>query len=225
MGSLFLVRHGQASFGSDNYDRLSELGRQQCRRLGEYFRRKGRRFETVITGTLVRHEQSLAALAEGLGDGASAAPAQRTSAFDEYDSAAVIAAVHPQPLAHPTSREEYREHFRLLRLGLACWIDGSTSPAGMPSFAQFAAGVRATLDDVRAAYAGDVLIVSSGGPIANAVVQVLNAPPRTTIDLNMRLRNSALTELAFSPKRHELVTFNTLPHLDDPDWAHAVTYI
>ena len=29
MGTLYLVRHGQASFGSDHYDQLSELGRRQ----------------------------------------------------------------------------------------------------------------------------------------------------------------------------------------------------
>ena len=35
MGTLYLVRHGQASFGSANYDQLSALGQRQCRRLGE----------------------------------------------------------------------------------------------------------------------------------------------------------------------------------------------
>jgi broad specificity phosphatase PhoE len=62
MGTLYLVRHGQASFGSDDYDRLSELGARQCERLGEYFRAKGLRFDGVITGTLKRHVQSHEAL-------------------------------------------------------------------------------------------------------------------------------------------------------------------
>jgi broad specificity phosphatase PhoE len=41
MGTLYLVRHGQASFGADDYDQLSELGRRQSVRLGEYLRGKG----------------------------------------------------------------------------------------------------------------------------------------------------------------------------------------
>ena len=44
MGTLYLVRHGQASFGADDYDKLSDLGHRQCVRLGEYFRDKGVRF-------------------------------------------------------------------------------------------------------------------------------------------------------------------------------------
>ena len=49
MGSLYLVRHGQASFGADNYDKLSELGHRQCVRLGEYFRHKGVRFDAALS--------------------------------------------------------------------------------------------------------------------------------------------------------------------------------
>ena len=41
MGTLYLVRHGQASFGTDDYDLLSELGVRQCERLGEWFREHG----------------------------------------------------------------------------------------------------------------------------------------------------------------------------------------
>ena len=58
MGTLYLVRHGQASFGAANYDQLSPLGQRQCLRLGEYFRAKGRRFGTLISGTLMRQRQS-----------------------------------------------------------------------------------------------------------------------------------------------------------------------
>ncbi len=225
MGTLYLVRHGQASFGAANYDQLSALGQQQCRRLGEYFRSRGRRFEAVITGTLARHTQSWDALAQGLGDAAPAEAALRLGALDEYDSAAVIATVQPTPLPRPTSREQYREHFRILQQGLARWMEGSATPAGMPSYAEFAAGIRATLDRVRERHRGEVLIVSSGGPIATAVIQVLAAPATTAIDLNMRMRNSAVTEFAFTPRRHALVGFNALPHLDDPAWAHAVTFM
>ena len=52
MGTLHLVRHGQASFGSDDYDRLSDLGVRQCRRLGEYWAARGQRFSAVLRGTL-----------------------------------------------------------------------------------------------------------------------------------------------------------------------------
>ena len=51
MGTLYLVRHGQASFGADNYDQLSALGWRQSRRLGEHFLQQGRQFDVILTGT------------------------------------------------------------------------------------------------------------------------------------------------------------------------------
>jgi broad specificity phosphatase PhoE len=77
---------------------------------------------------------------------------------------------------------------------------------------------------VRRDCSGNVLLVSSGGPISTAVGQVLGTAPEVTIELNMRIRNSAVSEFNFSPKRHALMTFNTLPHLDDTALADWVTY-
>ena len=221
MGTLYLVRHGQASFGSDHYDQLSDLGTRQCQQLGRYFASKGRRFDTVITGTLQRQIQSQQAIAAGLGQ---AAEALRLPGLNEYDSHAVISAVHPQALAKPDTPELYRHHFRLLRQGLAAWMAGQTQPVGMPRYADFVAGVAAALDHVRSRCEGDVLMVSSGGPIATAVGLVLGVAPEVTVDLNMRIRNSAVTEFHFNPKRHALVTYNTLPHLDADALADWVTY-
>jgi len=218
MGTLYLVRHGQASFGSDDYDRLSELGARQCERLGEYFRAKGIAFDGVITGTLKRHAQSHEALARGL---QAAHEVLAIPGLNEYDSEAIVRAIHPQPLPRARSADEVRQHFRLLRDGLIAWMEGRSQPQGMPRFAEFQAGVVAALDHVRTRHDGDVLIVSSGGPIATAVAYVLGAPPQAMVELNLRMRNSALTEFAFTPKRHALVTFNTLPHLEgvDPSWV------
>ena len=41
MGQLLLVRHGQASFGAEDYDVLSETGWEQGRRLGAHLVRAG----------------------------------------------------------------------------------------------------------------------------------------------------------------------------------------
>ena len=68
MGTLYLVRHGQASFGAADYDQLSPRGHEQCRLLGAYWRERGQRFDAVFTGTLKRHAQSLAGIVEGLGE-------------------------------------------------------------------------------------------------------------------------------------------------------------
>jgi broad specificity phosphatase PhoE len=226
MGTLYLVRHGQASFGAEDYDKLSELGQRQSVRLGQYWRDKGLRFDAVLTGSLRRHAQTWAGIAEGLGMAASqtlGAPIIWPG-LNEYDSAAVIATIHPHQLEKPDTPELYRHHFRLLRDGLTQWMNGVVSPRGMPSYPEFQAGVTSALDHIRQNLDGHVLIVSSGGPIATAVGHVLGTTPETTIELNLRIRNSSVTEFAFNPKRHMLQTFNTLPHLDQPDHAPWITY-
>jgi broad specificity phosphatase PhoE len=67
-------------------------------------------------------------------------------------------------------------------------------------------------------------VVTSGGPISTAVGAVLGTAPQATIDLNMRIRNTAITEFAFTPKRHSLLTFNAVPHLDAAGFREWVTY-
>jgi broad specificity phosphatase PhoE len=226
MGTLYLVRHGQASFGADDYDQLSELGQRQSVRLGGYFRQRNLRFAAVLTGTLRRQQQTYAGIQAAMSEGepASAPPPLLWPGLNEFDGAAVIATVHPQPLDKPDTPERYRHHFRLLRDGLTQWMNGLVSPRGMPSYRDFQLGVTSALDHIRQHCDGDVLLVSSGGPIATAVGHVLGTHPATTIELNLRLRNSAVTEFAFNPRRHTLATFNTLPHLDPVQHANWVTY-
>ncbi len=222
MGNLYLVRHGQASFGEDDYDRLSPLGHKQSHRLGEYFAAKGATFDAVITGTLRRHDETWAGIAEGM---KLDMKALHWAGLNEYDSEAVIAAIHPQPLGKADTPELYRHHFRLLRDGLAQWMAGVVTPRGMPPYTEFVSGITSALDHVRANHFGkNVLMVSSGGPISTIVGHVLGTSPETTIELNLRIRNSSLTELAFTPKRHMLVTYNTLPHLDHADYKDWTTY-
>ncbi|MBC7394730.1 MAG: histidine phosphatase family protein [Variovorax sp.] len=222
MGTLYLVRHGQASFGADDYDKLSDLGHKQSVRLGEHFALKGVKFDAVMAGTLRRHLETLAGIREGMDSRGEHLP---WAGLNEYDSDAVIAMVHPEKLQKPTSPEMYRAHFRLLRDGLAKWMAGGVSPQGMPSFAQFVDGVASALDHVRANHhGGNVLIVSSGGPIATAVGQVLGTNSETIIELNLRIRNTSVTEFAFTPKRHMLVSYNTVAHLEHPDYASWLTY-
>ena len=223
MGTLYLVRHGQASFGADDYDQLSPRGREQAVRLGEYWRARGVRFDAVITGTLRRHVQTLQGIAEGL---QSQPEPLALPALNEYDSAALIAAIHPNPLPRPDTPELYKHHFRLLCDAIAQWMGGTISPVGMPSWVDFSNGVRVVLEHVRKHHVGhQVLLVSSGGPISTAVGEVLSTPPEVTIALNMRIRNSAVTEFSIAPKRLMMQTFNTLPHLDSDEhrsWAtHA----
>jgi len=220
MGTLYLVRHGQASFGAADYDRLSALGQRQCHAVGVYMAARGLQFDAVLRGSLRRHVQSVASLAEGHGN---VPEALEWPGLNEYDSEALVKAFHTGPLPPHDTPEGYRQHFRILRQALLAWMAGVISPAGMPAYADWVAGIVSALDHVRSHHSGNVLMVSSGGPIATAVAHVLGAPPAASVELNLRIRNSALTEFAFTPKRHSLVVFNHLPHLQAPEQAGWVT--
>ena len=91
MGPIYLVRHAQASFGSDDYDRLSPLGWRQGQRLGEHLRAHGLHFDAVLTGTLCRHHETWLAIRTGW---EAARDAQVWPGLDEYDSAALIEALN-----------------------------------------------------------------------------------------------------------------------------------
>jgi hypothetical protein len=53
---------------------------------------------------------------------------------------------------------------------------------------------------------------------------ILGTLPEKTIELNMQIRNSAVTEFLFTPKRHLLLSFNSLAHLDGAEYAPWITY-
>jgi broad specificity phosphatase PhoE len=222
MGQLLLVRHGQASFGADDYDQLSALGQKQSIRLGEYWQQMAAeqagaeplKFDAVFMGSLKRHRQTW----EGIAQGAHLNNAPEVwPELNEYDSHALIETIHPEPLAKPDTPELYKHHFRLLRTALQKWMAGETQPKGMTSYAEFAAGIQAVLKHVREKHQGRVLI-------STAVGQVLQAPAETSIELNLRIRNTALTEFVFSPSRHMLLSYNNLPHLDHAAHRSWITF-
>lgn len=225
---IYLVRHGQASLGAADYDNLSERGEQQAVRLGEYFASRGITFDAAYGGTLKRHAQTYKGITRGMNASQAMPDMALRVGLNEYDSEAVIAAicsiVELAAMKSPKTGEGYKQHFAMLRKGIGAWMRGESQPEGMTTYAQFAAGVMAVLDEVRASTAKSVLISSSGGPLSSAVAQVLGLSHEAGIELNMRMRNTAVSELLVTPKRCVLLTFNTLPHLDDEMGRAMQTY-
>lgn len=231
MASIYLVRHGQASFGSANYDELSELGWRQAQRLGTYWRQCGHppqagskpQFEAVYTGTLTRQVQTWQGIARGAG--VSTGLAVQRPALNEYNVAALIEAAHPEPLEKSRDPVAYARRLQALRMGLVGWMQGYLEPQGLPSYAQFRQTVMAVLDEARTRHRGDVLIVTSAGPIAAVLAHLLRTPPAATTELNIAYRNAALTELSFDRSGYRLMGFNALPHLQSRAHQRWITWI
>ena len=58
MSRMIMIRHGQASFLSDDYDRLSALGLDQARQLGEYWRAQQMQCDAAFCGPRRRHRET-----------------------------------------------------------------------------------------------------------------------------------------------------------------------
>jgi broad specificity phosphatase PhoE len=202
----------------------------QSRLLGAYFALRSIRFDAVFTGTLQRQTETAQGIFEAHPELGQNARQERLPGLDEYKPEAILTALtgeFPAPAAAAAQRDPVvvRDHFRLLRQALLAWAEDRTQPEGMADFKAFQEGAVAALVEARERFPdGNVLVVSSGGPIAAMVAAAMQAPPAAAVELNLRIRNSSLTEFASTPRRHHLVSFNGLPHLDTNSDLTLTTY-
>jgi len=222
MGKIYLVRHGQASLGKDNYDQLSPLGANQSLRLGEYLKECGLLFEAAYCGSLIRQQHTLTQVLKGL----QTPDVDRFGIpqLNEYDSHAIIKCVHQGPIPNTGTEQGYRDFFRLLRLGLISWMTMPVPPENIPPFTKFEEGVIQTLHSIQSTRKGSILVVSSGGPISTALAHFLGMNDQGRIEINLRLRNTSISELNFNDRAISVVSFNTLPHLAQPEYKDWITY-
>ncbi len=222
MAELFLVRHGQASFGEADYDRLSSLGERQAFWLGEYFAERGLTFDRVFTGTLRRHRQTAEALFDGAGW---SLPCEEDAGLNEYDFHALFAALGSEHESLKASADGGQHVFyKGLKQVLQLWSEdrlGGTAPETWREFVQRVENARQ-----RIARCGGrrVLVVSSGGPIAVFARQALQAPASAAIALNMQLRNASFCQYFFNSEAFQLASFNSVPHLDRVSRPSSITY-
>lgn len=216
---LWLIRHGQAAFGTGDYDRLTELGHAQARWLGEHLRDLGVSFDRIAAGRLRRQQETAQALADMLGGAVETVPG-----LEEYDHDHLLAAwdAGPGQVAMEAGDDPRRAHFRRLRAALTSWAADRIE--GAETWAEFGARIRAAMAELSRAGTGRVIAASSGGAIAMAVAEVLGIGPEGMISLNLQIRNTAITRLVFTKRAVYLNMFNAIPHLERPERAHAETF-
>ncbi len=224
MSEIYFVRHGQASFGSSNYDQLSELGHEQAKLLGEYFRERNIEFDRIITGDMVRHRET----AEGICVGMQLQPQQFEvfAGLNEYDFHSVLHCYITQfPEQALPEKPAVADFFRRLKQGIALWSRGELEGELPETWQCFEQRLEAVREHVMNHYAGErVLAVSSGGAIAMLVRQLLQAPEAAMMELNLQTRNTAVIHCRFNQRSMRLSSFNNVPHLDRPDRESMITY-
>ena len=234
MSTLYMVRHGQARFMTDDYDRLSDLGRAQGRLVGEFFAREGICVDRVWTGTLVRQRDTATEAASAAAEAAAPWPeAQVLEGLDEYPAEDIQRVIAPRlSAADPQFAEElaalkaaadrkakYKAMHRVLEAVMEAWIDGRYDGEGLISWKDFSGGVSAAIQTImsEAPRGSTTVVVTSGGPIGVATQTVLRAPQLEAARLNWRVYNASITRFTFSGRRVSLDQFNAIPHLTTPE--------
>ena len=211
---LWLVRHGQAAFASDDYDRLTDLGWQQARWLGEHLARMETGFDRIASGTLRRQRET----AEAISDELRIAP-EVVPGLEEYSAHTLLQKAGYKDRDPSVSR---REHFQRLRGLLLDWSDGKAE--SNETWGDFRERVMGAVGELTGSGRGRVLAAASGGSIAMALTTILRLPADQMIEFNLQIRNTGISRLVFTGSRTYFNMFNAIPHIERPDRRHAETY-
>ena len=234
MPHIYLVRHGQASFGARNYDVLSERGERQATVLGEYLQSCNIGLDHIVHGGLERQRVTAKNMAAGL----DSAPAiDINPAFCEYDATGLFKAYLPAAMQEDTEiraagtdifkdRNLFERAFQRVTRG---WLQDEKHALGegkLERWNEFTNRVQTGLESLvetvdRKAH---VAVVTSGGPISVACMLALGLSAEKTIALNWTTYNASVTELRWSPGRSpRLMGYNNISHLRATREAELIT--
>ncbi|MEO5810532.1 MAG: histidine phosphatase family protein [Rhodanobacter sp.] len=224
---LLLIRHGQASLGADDYDKLSPIGEAQSRLLGAWLAAANAPPDLIAIGPRRRHRRTAELCLQAAGIDTELLVVE---GLDELDHVEVLARHRPDLAGAGAMRAELRadpdprrafQH--LFAAAVARWSGGEHDGDYTRSWPQFRA---ATLDALRILTAHPVQQIwafTSGGPIAVMVNAVLDAPPARALQLSWPLVNTSMTELRLGSAATSLLTYNTWPHLQTAEHRGLVT--
>jgi broad specificity phosphatase PhoE len=238
MGTLFLVRHAQASFLEQNYDQLSARGEEQARLLGAYWAQRNLVFDRAGTGPCVRQIDTAKLMSDNYRKAGLEFPEPLVlPEFDEYQAEAVLERSLPGLLKNDQSIRTLHAAFhsssgsagrratfqKLFETVIGKWMAGVIHLPGLETWSAFCSRVNFVLAKFLAAGSrGErVAIITSGGPIAVAMQRALNLSPQHTLQVSWMSRNCSWSEFLYSGERFTLSSFNTHPHLND---AAMLTY-
>lgn len=238
MTTILLARHGQASFGQENYDQLSELGSKQARLLGQHYARTNRQIDAVFSGSLVRQKDSaqhfLSTYQSSVGtDKAIMDPSAHDSfiieAFNEFNHKDVFIKSNPafsSPAAIATELAKFdkpKERLgELFHLAMQRWHAGDNDEDYIESWSQFNIRAQSALQELQHRVAQlnlsqdypsktdrTVLVFTSGGVIAAITANLLQQGSQTAYQINKSLINTGVTAITLSGQKPS----DQMPHL------------
>jgi broad specificity phosphatase PhoE len=215
MGVVLLVRHGQASFGAEDYDVLSETGVEQTRMLGRALAAQGLRPARVVHGAMTRQRDSATAMVDAAGW--SVTP-ETDQGWNEFDHLAVVARGVGDDAGPALDNLGRRGFQRLVEDATARWSGGAHDEEYAESWPAF---LRRVTDGLDRTFAQDgvSVVVSSGGPIAAVCAGLVDPSagpeqvPRLWNAFNTVTVNASITRVLEGSAGRRLLSFNEHSHL------------
>lgn len=234
MATIYLIRHGQASFGAADYDKLSPLGMRQAQVAGEYLRDQGIVLDAAYSGDLLRQrETAQLALASQPGD----VPHHVDPRFNEVRNEEQLKFLLPELVkTNPAVRQlvdrglsSSKDYQKVIDAVFNHWVSDQCIESRIQSWSDYSGGVRSALQDVMASQgSGKTLgIFTSGGTIATLVAQVLGLSGAQTYQFYEPIFNCSITQIFYNGDRTSLSYFNDRSYLQVLGAANAenlVTY-
>lgn len=222
MSQIYLVRHGQASLGKANYDQLSSLGEAQALKLGEHLAQLDATPSLIITGSMVRHQQTAQGVLAAYGD--SQVKQITDPNWNEFDFEALIREYLSKLASDQPKPTKPSEFFAALRLALQAWSEGKLGENLPETWQQFELRIQTALQSLMAQKQERVFVFSSGGAISMAIKQIMRLDAHMMIDLNLQTRNTGVTELFAKNGQCYVSSINHIAHLLTPDNKTMITY-
>ena len=236
VGSIYLIRHGQASFGADDYDVLSPLGERQAQIVGQHLVDLGVSFDRCVSGDLTRQQDTARHALEQFSAAGLARPTLEVdAAFNEFDAFGVLKALLPGLLpdephavaAMTNAAHDPVEFQRIYDLIVARWLSGTWDTPELESWLAFVERVQGGLNRLLD-HAHDtqhtIAVFTSGGTITALLHLLTRIPANDAFKLTWQIANTSLSRLKFQGREVTLASFNSHVHLQLLKTPSLITY-
>jgi len=235
MSMIYMIRHGQASFGQEDYDRLSPLGRRQARILAQFLFRTGFLPDAVYSGTMLRQKETAEEFFSVYrAGGRTICELEQLSGFNEFDTGSIVEAMFPSMSEEdPTLNDDLprmvssRSSFkRVFEGAMLRWVTGRFDTPAIETWKELQARVGMSLTCIRERHGSgrSIAVFTSGGAIAASLACVLGIPGEHAMRLNWQVVNTSVTRYMYNEERITLAGFNSISHLELEGEPSLITY-
>lgn len=231
MTIIWVVRHGQASFGNTDYDVLSETGIEQSILTGQFFKNSAVDFDSFYSGSMKRQIDTGEHVKKKIG---SEIRIKKNSSFDEYNFKSIIDSQLPGVAEEDPSIQNNLQHMftdnisfqRVFGQIMNRWISGHYDVEGVETYIAYKNRVKKGLFsiDEDSKEQSSIGLFTSGGVISVAMQLALNLSDHEAMRLGWYIQNASISKFKISNGRINLLMFNQMAHLELLARPELLTY-